>query len=475
MKLGKKIVLTCSAIFICGFVFSQSADSLLPYLGIAAKNNPTVLQKFSEYKAALQKVPQVGGLPDPQFNIGVFLEPMELVNGNQIADMRLMQMFPWFGTLSAAKDEMSLMAKAKFESFRDAKFQLFYEVQRSWFEMQKNQLDIRTSEKNIDLLGIIERLTLVKYKATPTGSSNQTASSAEIQPANSKNENDNSGGMNSMGNGSGTAVQPSTSMQGNSMSSQTSGTGMADIYRIQIEMGDLENSIALLKNQSQTLAARFNLYLNRPAGMKIYMPDTLKADTLELSLTAITDSMFAYNPMLGMLDYEQQSLEARKKMVTRMGAPMMGLGVNYSLINKSAMSTSSMNGKDMIMPMATVSLPIYRGKYKAMQNEAELLRNASKLNYQATENSLQTEYYQALQLYKDSQRRIKQYENQRLLAKKALDIMLKTFSTSGADLTDILRIRQQAYDYELKQIEAVADQNTAIAWLKRLTAVTRID
>jgi outer membrane protein TolC len=278
-----------------------------------------------------------------------------------------------------------------------------------------------------------------------------------------------------MGNGSGTAVQPSTSMQGNSMSSQTSGTGMADIYRIQIEMGDLENSIALLKNQSQTLAARFNLYLNRPAGMKIYMPDTLKADTLELSLTAITDSMFAYNPMLGMLDYEQQSLEARKKMVTRMGAPMMGLGVNYSLINKSAMSTSSMNGKDMIMPMATVSLPIYRGKYKAMQNEAELLRNASKLNYQATENSLQTEYYQALQLYKDSQRRIKQYENQRLLAKKALDIMLKTFSTSGADLTDILRIRQQAYDYELKQIEAAADQNTAIAWLKRLTAVTRID
>jgi outer membrane protein TolC len=209
--------------------------------------------------------------------------------------------------------------------------------------------------------------------------------------------------------------------------------------------------------------------------MKVFLPDTLMADTLALSVMAISDSMFAYNPMLGMLDYEQQSLEARKKMVTRMGAPMMGLGVNYSVISKSAMSTSPMNGKDMIMPMATVSLPIYRGKYKAMQTEAELLRNASKLNYQATENSLQTEYYQALQLYKDSQRRIKQYENQRLLAKKALDIMLKTFSTSGADLTDILRIRQQAYDYELKQIEAVADQNTAIAWLKRLTAVTRID
>ena len=86
--------------------------------------------------------------------------------------------------------------------------------------MQKNQLDIHTSEKNIDLLRIIERLTLVKYKTAPTGSSSQSSSSAEIQPANSKNGNDNPGGMNSMGNGSGTAVQPSTSMQGNSMNSK---------------------------------------------------------------------------------------------------------------------------------------------------------------------------------------------------------------------------------------------------------------
>ncbi len=36
-----------------------------------------------------------------------------------------------------------------------------------------------------------------------------------------------------------------------------------------------------------------------------------------------------------MLDFEKQSLEARKKMVTRMGYPMVGLGINYSVIGKS--------------------------------------------------------------------------------------------------------------------------------------------
>ena len=175
--------------------------------------------------------------------------------------------------------------------------------------------------------------------------------------------------------------------------------------------------------------------------------------------------------MLGMLQFEQQSLEARKQMVTRMSYPMVGLGLNYSLINKSEMSTSAMNGKDMIMPMVTVTLPIYRKKYKAMQAEADFLKSANVQNFKATVNSLQTEYYQAMQLYQDAQRRSKLYADQYQLASKSLGIMFKSFASAGTDLTDILRVRQQTLDYEYRQIEAVADFNTAIAWLKKLNCI----
>jgi outer membrane protein TolC len=128
----------------------------------------------------------------------------------------------------------------------------------------------------------------------------------------------------------------------------------------------------------------------------------------------------------------------------------------------------------MIMPMVTVTLPIYRKKYNAMQTEADLLGTAASLNYQATSNSLQTEYYQAVQLYFDAQRRIKLYDNQFQLASKSLDLTLKSFSVSTSGLTDVLRVRQQTLDYELKQVEAVADFNTAIAWIKRLMAFSQI-
>jgi hypothetical protein len=46
--------------------------------------------------------------------------------------------------------------------------------------------------------------------------------------------------------------------------------------------------------------------------------------------------------------------------------------------------------------------------------------------------------------------------------------MTKSFSVSGSGLSDILQIRQQMLNYEFKQVEAIVDNNTAVAWLKRL-------
>jgi outer membrane protein TolC len=457
----------------------QYPDSLIQYLEIAAKNNPVVLQKFTEYQAALQKVPQVGSLSDPELSMGVLLKPMELMQGYQVADLRLMQMFSWFGVLKYAKDEMSLMAKAKFELFRDAKLQVFYDVQRTWYELYKIQKDISISQKNIEILKIIERLALVKFKAAPSESTSTTSSNAAKYSTSAQENSAGTSGMQTRGAvqgnpNSSVSNQASSSMQNGSMNSSLGNSGLTDIYRIQIETGDLENNISLLKNQRNTFIAQFNTYLNRPVTSPVFTYENRAVDSLELSLISVSDSMLANNPMLSMLEFEKRSIEARKKMVSRMGYPMVGLGVNYTVISKFPYATTAMNGKDMIMPMVTVTLPIYRKKYNAMITEAELLKTATSQNYQSSSNSLQAEYYEAVKLYQDAQRRIKLYDSQYQLASKSLDLMLKSFSVSTSALTDVLRVRQQTLDYEFKQVEAVADFNTAIAWLKRLMAFSQI-
>jgi outer membrane protein TolC len=461
-----------ACLILSGFVsvYSQQ-DSLYHYLEIASTNNPKVLQRYYEYQAALQKVPQVGSLQDPELSIGVFLSPMELVAGTQAADIRLMQMFPWFGVLKSAKDEMSLMANAKFEIFRDAKLQACYDVQRTWFELYKVEKQIEVSEKNIAILKTIENLALAKL-SSPSGN-NSRGSAAKLQSPTPANSGSGTTGMNGMGgnlNNTNTSggSQTSQTMNSSTMSQGSSSSGLTDIYRIQIEEGDLENSIGQLKNEHEVLVAQFNSLLNRPVNSSVYLADTLYPDSLVTSFDSLSDSMLVNNPMLGMAEFESRSIDARKKMVTRMGFPMIGIGLNYSLINKSDMSVSSMNGKDMVMPMLTVTIPVYRKKYNAMQKEADFMKSAADQNYREISNILQTEFLKASSLYKDAERRVKLYEYQSVLSSKSFDLMLKSFSVSSTDLTEVLRARQLTLDYEIKATEAIADLNTAVAWLKRL-------
>jgi len=450
-------------------------DSLAAYLEIAARNNPGVQKSLYDYQAALQKVPQVSSLPDPELTAGFFLKPMELMSGNQVADFQLMQMFPWFGVLRNAKDEMSLMAQAKYELFRDAKLQVGYDVQKAWYELFKVREEIRISEKNIELLRTIERLSLIKFKSPSAGGTTSLPAGSMTSPGSRGGMEGGSAGMGNMAGVQTTrrdadSRENQSSMQSLPMGSSTSGSGLADFYRIQIEILGLEDNIASLKNQERTSVARFNSILDRSPEHPVYVDTITRYSSVGLEETMDPDSLLADNPMLKMISYENQSLEARKKMISGMSYPMVGIGINYSLINKSPMSESAMNGSDMVMPMVTVTIPVYRKKYNAMKSETDLLKSSSEQSYRATANSLKTELFSAMLDYQDTSRRVKLYEGQHSLAARSLDLMLKDFSASASSLTDVLRLRQQIYEYELNLIEAMADLHIASAWITRLMA-----
>lgn len=472
-----------------------SPDSLAAYLEIAAMKNPGVQKTLLEYQATLQKVPQVSSLPDPELSAGIFLKPMELMTGNQVADFRLMQMFPWFGVLRSAKDEMSLMAKAKYELFRDAKAQVSYDVQKTWYELFKVREEIRISEKNIEILRTIERLSLAKYKspasggssAQPGGSVSSTGSRGAIAAGSSgmgsMTGNQANQGTSSSGRGQSSmqsssmqsssmksSSMQSSSMQSSSMGTSSGGSGLADLYRIQIELLGLEDNIASLKNQERTVIARFNSLLDRDPGFPVYSDTIAGGAHVGLAETMALDSLLSDNPMLKMIGYESQSLDARKRMISGMSYPMMGLGISYSLINKSPMLESAMNGSDMIMPMVSVTIPVYRKKYNAMKSETDLLKSSSEQNYRATANYLKADIYKALLDYQDASQKAKLYEEQRSLAARSFDLLLKDFSSSASSLTDVLRLQQQLYDYELKLIGSKADQNISSALITRLIA-----
>ena len=160
-----------------------------------------------------------------------------------------------------------------------------------------------------------------------------------------------------------------------------------------------------------------------------------------------------------------------------MSYPMLGIGLQYSLIGKkpedmSMGSMSGMNGKDMFMPMLKISLPIFRKKYNAQQRESKHYWKSSELKYENTMNQLKAEYIRITQQLEDAARKIDLYQKQYDLSLATYQLIVREFSTGRTTLTDVIQVERQMLDYHLKKSEAIAEYNTQIAGIEKLISTS---
>ncbi|MDP4267723.1 MAG: TolC family protein [Bacteroidota bacterium] len=138
------------------------------------------------------------------------------------------------------------------------------------------------------------------------------------------------------------------------------------------------------------------------------------------------------------------------------------------LINKIDMNASSMNGKDMIMPMFTVKVPVYRKKYNASVKEAELMEKSANEQLNNTENMLFMEYSDYRFALNDAERKQNLYKELISLTQRDFDLLLTQYATAGIDMESLIRIHRQLLDYKLNISQAQVDELTAIAGIRKL-------
>jgi outer membrane protein TolC len=460
-------------------------DGLPFYLKTAAENNPAVKAAFLAYEAALQKAPQAGAYEPPQLEMGVFLEPMDLLGGRQLAQFQLMQMFPWFGTKKAARTEAQHMAKMAFEQFREAKDNLYLEVYTQWYRLCESRQKLINSEENIRILQQLETLALQRT-ASGNGAPGMTGDRQSSSPADAAAGNPSSaaggmGGMN-MSNPPSPAAGSRASVAGEGGGMSGTAAGVPEVLRIRIERLESEDNRENLLSEIAAKKARFNALLNLPAEHEIALPDTVLPLPLPPGETELIQLIAQQNPMLEMFNQEALAYKAKAEMDRKMSYPMFGIGLQYMLIGKSAPAANAsmngmmmdggnaMNGKDMLMPMLSVTVPVYRNRYKALQRENELLQQASRAKYADTFNNLQAEVYQLKHQLQEAKRKTVLYEKQAELAQAAYRLAVQEFVSGKNNLGDVIRIQRQLLDYRLKNAEAVAGYNTFVANLYRLAA-----
>lgn len=389
--------------------FAQTLDD---YFKIAAENNPGLQAMFKDYEAALQKAPQVNALPDPTFSFGYFISPVETRVGPQQAKFSLTQMFPWFGTLKAQGDAAALMAESKFQSFIDARNKLYLQVASAYYPLYELKNWVRIEQENINILESYKTIANQNFK-----------------------------------NGKGTLV---------------------DVLRVDIMLKDAQINLDILSDKEKPLLTTFNKLLNRPENEIVHISDSIIPAILADSYRK--DSLIASNPKLKALDLKLQAGKATELAAHKQGLPKFGLGLDYVLVGERNDITSTDNGKDVIMPMISVSIPVFRGKYKASVKEARLMQESYAYQKQEVANTLISEYEMVWFQVQQQLQLVSLYKQQVQTSEQSLNLLFTSYGNSGKEFEEVLRMQQQLLKYQKMSATALTQYQLALAKINYLTS-----
>lgn len=402
------IIILSLALWSFSEIKGQTIDE---YFKIATEQNPGLQAQYKMFEAALERIPQASALEDPSLSVGYYIPNMETLMGKQIADISLSQMFPWFGTLKARGDRAALLADAQYQAFLDAKNKLYFEIAKIYYPLYA-----------LNRMRIIEETNIRLLESFKTLSTNQFS------------------------NGKGS---------------------MADVLKIELELKSAETNLAILNKKETALTNQFNRLLNRSENEPVLVPDTINIASLPI---AYRKDSLTLNPKLEEIVLQEHASEAAKRVAIKEGLPKLGVGLDYMLVSETDNSMMEHNGKNMLMPMVSVSLPIFRKKYKAAKKEAELMQEAYALQKQDIINNLHGSYHNISFQINQQTDLIALYDAQIEEAKQIQDLLYSSYSHSGQGFDELLKGQQQLLEFQKMKASAESDYWIALAELHYITA-----
>lgn len=391
IKSPKKALLILSSFL---FVLSAQSQELQTLIDEALTNNPEIQKIDFQYQIASEKVNEVNSLPNTEFNVGIMAVKPEMDMPMENFRVSVMQMLPWFGTITARENYASSMADAQYVEVTIAKRKLALSVSQFYYQLYEIRAKQEVLDKNIALLESYERLALTSLEV-----------------------------------GKASAV---------------------DVLRLQIRQNELIQEKDVLAQQNKGIQAALNSLMNRDYNLEVAVVTTM--DIPEDDSFNGYDAL-SLNPELLKYDKLFASVEQSELLNQKEGGPMIGFGVEYISQEKSPMITSSY--KDMIMPMVSVSIPIFNKKYKSQTRQNDLRKQELLSQKDERLNMLTSELSKAISQRNQSRIKFKTQKNNLKQAENAEEILIKNYETGTINFNDVLDIQELQLKFQMGQIESV--------------------
>jgi len=406
----KRIGWICTMILMATSLFGQG--QLDEYLRIAAEQNPSLRAKYNMYLASLERVNQQDVLPDPTVSFGYFISPVETRVGQQRMKFSISQMFPWMGTLKTKEQAAASVAKVRFEEFQGAKNELFLKVKTKWLALYELDKEIEIMEANLSIFRSYEPITKTKYESNLVS--------------------------------------------------------LADLIRVQIQIDDASTKVDLLKLKKKPLLSDFNTLLNRDLDIEIDLDlaADLMVDNYQLDSALVNQpEIRALNAKLIALDYELELVELNRK-------PNIGVGLDYGVVSKREDIAVPDNGKDILMPMISLSLPIFGKKNKSLKKEVGLKQESVKEALIAAQNDIRNSWTQTDYEIESANTVLGLYQKEIEKTELLLKVLTTAYSNNNSDFEALLTTQQRLLQLELAVVKANIKQQEALFQKDYLTTST---
>jgi outer membrane protein TolC len=369
-------------------------QSLDDYLEVALQNNPDLKAAYFSFEAQLEKVEQVKFLTNPTLGFGYFISPIETRLGSQQTKISLSQIFPWFGTLSAKKATASLMAAAQFEQFRSKQALLTFKVKTAYYNYLEALELLEIHRQNLSIMKSHKNMAKIAY-------SNGKSKNTEVLDAN-------------------------------------------------LMLDEITSNIQILDQRLDLLKRSFNRLLNRPDSLKITA--TTLAEPTDLNINKDPDSTLAHHPKMAALEQQMAAAIIDENVARKNGLPQIGVGIDYMVIQPLDGSMVKNNGKDALMPMVSLSLPIFRKKYQSQIREIQLYQKQLAAQKKQLQNTLTIEWVTAQNQRFESQAQYDLDEKRIQNANQKITFAFSDFRVANGNFKNILEAQKNLLKFKLSQV-----------------------
>lgn len=393
---------------------SLNEDATLEsFLRLAAYNNPGLEAAFNDWKAALERIPQVRALPDPRFNYKYFIVSVETRVGPQRQAFGLTQAFPWFGKLDARAGVAIEAARAAQAHYEVRKQKLFFDVKQAYFEYYYLSRSLAVVRENRDLVKYLEGVAQTRFK-TAAGSH-------------------------------------------------------PDVIRAQVELGKLDDRVRTLEALRVPLAAKLNALMNRPLNIAIAWPRDIPEPKQTLDAGKLETVLAQSNPELRALQHNIARERAGIHLSKKDYYPDVTIGVDY--IDTSGRNGVSLpdNGQDAVAAGFSINIPLNKEKYDAGVRES-LARfgSATKMRVDR-QNVLASELMMAIYHYEDAKRKVNLFRDTLVpKAKQSLKATEASFRLGKSGFIDLVDAERVFLEFQLATERAFADGAIRLAEIEKL-------